>query len=393
MVILDFNNFWSPSGGGVRRYHLERMKYYQKQKDTLLVFVMTDFKTYTEVVSDSVIIEHVKAFKMPLYDGYRFIWKKSQVRPVIQKYQPDVIEVGSPYILPKVVSKVAAQFCPQAKLVGFWHADFPVAYVERVFNHFLGKKIGRVMRNLAFAYARFQFKGYSAIQGSCHSVLSRMQEHHLQNLHWIPLGCDIEMFSPEKRDENLVQELKHGDENRCTIFFPHRFSKEKGIDLFLEAYPLLVEKLEVAPTVIFAGTGPYLYLVQAAVKKYEHVHFLGFLSSEEEMARYYASVEIGLALSGWETFGLSILEAMASGNALVGANTGAAAEHCRASNAGIILNERTSEGLANSIVRLSKENLSEKRKAARLYAQGYSWKSCFDRQLKLYSTITSSRNL
>ncbi|HHX15625.1 MAG TPA: glycosyltransferase family 1 protein, partial [Fibrobacter sp.] len=115
MVILDFNNFWSPSGGGVRRYHLERMKYYQKQKDTLLVFVMTDFKTYTEVVSDSVIIEHVKAFKMPLYDGYRFIWKKSQVRPVIQKYQPDVIEVGSPYILPKVVSKVAAQFCPQAK--------------------------------------------------------------------------------------------------------------------------------------------------------------------------------------------------------------------------------------------------------------------------------------
>lgn len=391
MVILDFNNFWSPSGGGVRRYHLERMKYYQEQKEALLVFVMTDSKTYTEVVSDFIIIEHVKAFKMPLYDGYRFIWKKSQVRPLLQKYEPDVIEVGSPYILPKVVAKAAAQFCPQAKLVGFWHADFPVAYVERAFSRLLGKKVGGMMKRMAFAYARFQFKGYSAIEVSCHSILSRMEEHHLQNLHWIPLGCDIEMFSPEKRDEALVQELKSGDDNRCTIFFPHRFSKEKGIDLFLSAYPILVKKLKLAPTVVFAGTGPYLPLVEAAVKKYEHVHFVGFLSSEEEMARYYASTEISLALSGWETFGLSILESMASGNALVSANSGAAAEHSRSSNAGIILNERTSEALADAIIALSKKNLPEMRKSARLYAQNFSWKNCFDRQLKLYSTITSSR--
>ena len=40
-----------------------------------------------------------------------------------------------------------------------------------------------------------------------------------------------------------------------------------------------------------------------------------------------------LAKTGWETFGLSILESMACGNAQVAANSGAAAEHIRKSSA------------------------------------------------------------
>ena len=39
-TIVDFNNFWSPSGGGVRRYHLQKMAFYEHQKEGLSVFVM-----------------------------------------------------------------------------------------------------------------------------------------------------------------------------------------------------------------------------------------------------------------------------------------------------------------------------------------------------------------
>ena len=28
-TVVDFNNFWSPSGGGVRRYHLQKMAFYE----------------------------------------------------------------------------------------------------------------------------------------------------------------------------------------------------------------------------------------------------------------------------------------------------------------------------------------------------------------------------
>ena len=37
-TVVDFNNFWSPSGGGVRRYHLQKMAFYEQQSDALDVF-------------------------------------------------------------------------------------------------------------------------------------------------------------------------------------------------------------------------------------------------------------------------------------------------------------------------------------------------------------------
>ena len=96
-TIVDFNNFWSPSGGGVRRYHLQKMAFYEKRaqesQDVLSVFVMPDNSTYTEKRSDTLIIEHVEAFRFPGNWEYRFIWKASQVIPVLEKYRPDIIEV------------------------------------------------------------------------------------------------------------------------------------------------------------------------------------------------------------------------------------------------------------------------------------------------------------
>ena len=62
-TIVDFNNFWSPSGGGVRRYHLQKMSFYEKQGETLSVFVMPSQTTYTEKRSDGLIIE----LGIPLY--------------------------------------------------------------------------------------------------------------------------------------------------------------------------------------------------------------------------------------------------------------------------------------------------------------------------------------
>ena len=392
-TIVDFNNFWSPSGGGVRRYHLQKMAFYEKlasenpEADVLSVFVMPDSKTFTEVKSESLVIEHVQAFKFPGNWEYRFIWKLSQVEPVLEKYRPDIIEVGSPYILPTVVRRAARSVSPASKLVGFWHADFPVTYVGRPVAKKLGAGIGTFARKEAFWYARKEFKGFDCIQASSKEAMARLRKNALPDPRWIPLGCDIQMFSPAKRDEALVNELKAGNPDRLTIFFPHRHCNEKGIDLLLGAYDILTQKLGHEPAIVFAGTGPSLPLVQEAAKKYEHVRYIGFVNSIDEMARYYASVDLGLALSGWETFGLSILESMASGNAQVGASAGAAFEHVTESGAGTILKGRSPAALADAIEELYKSDMAAMKQKARAYAEKFSWNDCFTRQLELYRQI------
>ena len=395
-TIVDFNNFWSPSGGGVRRYHLQKMAFYEKlssesEEQVLSVFVMPDSKTFTEKKSDSLVIEHVEAFRFPGKWEYRFLWKPSQIEPVLAKYKPQVIEVGSPYLLPTMVRRAAKKIVPEAVLLSFWHADFPITYVQRPVTNKFGKALGNLSKNVAFWYARQEFKRFDGIQVSCNEVLRRLDRHKLPTSHWIPLGCDIQMFSPTKRDKALVQKLKDGNPDRLTIFFPHRFCEEKGIELLLGAYPILCEKLGCKPALVFAGTGPYLPQVQEAVEKYPHIQYAGFISSIDEMARHYASVDLGLALSGWETFGLSILESMACGNAQIGASTGAAAEHIRESGAGVVLKERTPQALADAIVELYHSDMAAMKQKARAYAEKFSWADCFKRQLELYKLIYNQK--
>lgn len=390
-TIVDFNNFWSPSGGGVRRYHLQKMAYYQQQSEVLSVFVMPDSRTFTEKKSDGLIIEHVEAYRFPGNWEYRFIWKQKQIQPILRKYMPQVIEVGSPYILPSVVRKAVRKVCPKATMLSFWHADFPITYVERPVANKFGKTLGKICRKIAFWYARREFNKYDGIQVSCKEVMERLDQNHLPKSHWIPLGCDIQMFSPEKRDEELVKSLKDGNPERLTIFFPHRFCEEKGIELMLGAYPIIADKLKCEPALVFAGTGPYLPQVQEAESKYPRIQYAGFIKSIDDMARHYASVDLGIALSGWETFGLSILESMASGNAQVGAATGAAAEHVRESGAGTILETRTPEALADAIVNLYHQDLTQKKLNARKYAENFSWDHCFKRQLDLYKEISKQK--
>lgn len=390
-TIVDFNNFWSPSGGGVRRYHLQKMAFYERQSDVLSVFVMPDSKTFTEKKSEGLIVEHVKAFRFPGNWEYRFIWKISQISPILQKYKPDVIEVGSPYILPSVIRSAVKKYAPQAALLSFWHADFPVTYVGRPVAKQLGATVGRFCRNTAFRYAKVEFKDFDCVQASSKEVMARLKKKGLPDPRWIPLGCDIQTFSPTKRDEALVQELKDGVPERLTIFFPHRHCNEKGIDLLLGCYDILTKKLGHEPSIVIAGTGPSLPQVKAAAEKYKHISYIGFVNSIDEMARYYASVDIGLALSGWETFGLSILESMASGNALVGAAAGASFEHVTESGAGLILKERTPQSLAEAIFELYHSNLEEKKIKAREYAEKFSWNDCFMRQLALYREIAQNK--
>ncbi|MDR2581242.1 MAG: glycosyltransferase, partial [Fibromonadaceae bacterium] len=355
-VILDINNFWSPSGGGVRRYHLQKMEHYQKkQSDFKLVFLMQGKQNRTEEISPTLTIEHVKALKVPgKWWEYRFIYSARQIRPYIEKHKVDIIEVGSPYVLPAAVRRACESLEYKPVLTGFWHADFPVTYIRRTFGR-INDFLGRQLENIAWAYARYQFKNYCSIQVSCREVMERMKARGLSNLHWLPLGIDSCLFTPERKDPALVEELKAGDPNRLTMFFPHRFTREKGLSLLLGAYPMICEKLGVEPALVFVGTGNRIRLVEEAVKKYKHIKYAGFIKNAEEMARWSASCEMGFALSGWETFGFSILEGMSSGQCLVGANTGAAAEHIRESGGGVILQEMTAEALAEAVCEIAKD--------------------------------------
>ena len=114
-TIVDFNNFWSPSGGGVRRYHLQKMAFYERQNEVRSVFVMPSASTYTETRSDGLIIEHVEAFRFPGNWEYRFMWKSKQIRPILEKYKPDRSGLSLHFALGRTPH--CKKGCPQSRTV------------------------------------------------------------------------------------------------------------------------------------------------------------------------------------------------------------------------------------------------------------------------------------
>ncbi len=388
LSVLDCNNFWSPSGGGVRRYHLQKLDYFRGRPDVHYVFLMPDDHRRSEVLDEHTHIEHVPAFKVPGNWEYRFVLSSKVLREVIEKHRPDVIEVGSPYIMPFMVRRALKGLSFRPKVVGFWHADFPVTYVARFFARF-GKLPSRLFESLAWWYARRHYNRMQGIFVPSRFIMERMRAREMRNLLFVPLGVDAEGFGPSRKNLERVEEMKAGMPERLTIFFGHRFMEEKGLRTFLKAYPEICRRLGHAPAVVFAGTGPDLPLVEQAIREHEHMRYIGFVKTPEEMASWYASCEMGLALSGWETFGLSILEAMASGQVLVGANQGAAREHIEKSGAGLCIPVADAEALAEAVVRLYRSpDKQEKSRRAMEYAASLSWDACFGREVELYRNIT-----
>jgi alpha-1,6-mannosyltransferase len=123
------------------------------------------------------------------------------------------------------------------------------------------------------------------------------------------------------------------------------------------------------------------------------MRYVGFVKEPADMAVWYASCDMGLALSGWETFGLAIVEALACGQILVAADQGAAREHVEKSGAGLVIPVADPAALAAAVETLWRDRASwpERSRRAVEYAKGLTWERCFEREREIYRELAESK--
>jgi glycosyltransferase involved in cell wall biosynthesis len=120
-----------------------------------------------------------------------------------------------------------------------------------------------------------------------------LEERGFRNVEIWPKGVDTGLFTPAKRDV-LGYPLP-------VFLYVGRIAVEKNIEAFL--------KLDLPGTKILIGGGPSLEKLRLA---YKDAVFLG-PKVGLELARYYASADVFVFPSRTDTFGLVLLEALASG--------------------------------------------------------------------------------
>jgi alpha-1,6-mannosyltransferase len=385
LTICDINNFFSYTGGGVRTYHLHKLAYFEDRESVdYTLFVPSDHEEVERQGNARLI--HVPAVPVPGAANYRYILDAWVLRRHLQRIDPDLIEIGSPYVAPWIVRAAAAG--SKALLTGFWHADYPRAYVERSLGS-LHPELGHLGFDLAWWYARQTYGNYDATFAAADCIVQSLWEHGIPRVFQTPLGVDLERFTPSKRDPELRASLGL-DDARPLLFFPHRLIEEKGLSNLIAAYPKIHEATR--PTLAFAGVGPGKAKLDAfmADGRYD-VHYLGFLEDPEEMARWYASADVVFALSAFETFGLSAAEAMASGCALVAADAGAVREFVERAECGKLVAYGDSDALARATIELVQTGDYRRAGAAAhdFATRNFSWTATFDRMLAAYEEIVA----
>jgi glycosyltransferase involved in cell wall biosynthesis len=120
-------------------------------------------------------------------------------------------------------------------------------------------------------------------------------------------GVDTERFDPDLRSPGPRVE------DRIDVLYSGRITREKGVELLADTF-LLARERDPRLRLVLAGGGPEQE--RLAERLGEHAAFLGWLDGVE-LARAYAEADIFLFPSATDTFGQVILEAQASGLAVV----------------------------------------------------------------------------
>ncbi len=187
----------------------------------------------------------------------------------------------------------------------------------------------------------------------------------------IPNGIDTKRFNPKV--DPLPEIVNLGSRR---ILFLGRIEPRKGLHLLIEAFEYVLKKNKGA-TLIVAGDGPdRTRLLKRAREKYgDRVKFLGFIPIED-VPRVYRSVDVYTSPAvGGETFGIVLLEAMATGTPVVASQIPGYREVIKDGENGILVNVNNPVKYAEAILKvIDDENLKKQLIARGLKtAEKYSW--------------------
>jgi alpha-1,6-mannosyltransferase len=378
---LDITKFFGETTGGIRTYLLEKAKYVQGRDDLRQVVVIPAKHDSMSDTGDTRWYR-IAALPIPTQFPYRLLLSRKKVQRILQKEGPDIIEVGSPYLVPWITRKAAATL--GIPLVWFYHTNFPRIISPRPdWDGFFRRSAGR----LADRYVARLAPVFDAAIGASQVAVDALTRAGFRRTERIPLGVSLSLFHPDRRANAEATRRARGLPDGPLAIFTGRFAREKELSLVIDAWPR-VEKATGA-TLVLVGDGPSREYFQRRCKA-ARVIWLPFETDRERLADLLACADIYVAPGPAETFGLAALEALASGVPVVCSDQGAVRELVEASGAGVVNPEPDAPVMAESIVALLGQDLERLGRLGRWHAeQHHSWEIVFDRLFRFYQHVIS----
>ncbi len=314
----------------------------------------------------------VPAMPLPLYPELKLALPRPAVSEALDRFAPDLVHVVNPAVLG--LGGIWLARSRGLPLVASYHTHLP-KYLEHYGMGMLEPLLWELLK-AAHNQAQLNLCTSSA-------MVEELAAKGIQHTALWQRGVDTELFRPELASDAMRRRLHGGyDDTGHLLLYIGRLSAEKQIDRIrpvLEAMP--------QTRLALVGDGPHR---QQLERHFEGTAttFVGYLAGEE-LASAYASGDAFLFPSSTETLGLVLLEAMAAGCPVVGADRGGIPDIVCDGVNGCLYDPDQPTSLTTAVTRLLGDPAAHRqlRLAARDEAERWGWPSATAQLQRYYRQV------
>ncbi len=358
MKIAFFTETFLPKVDGIVTRLTKTIEYLVKNGDEVIVFCPEGSPPNYKGAQ----VVGVAAMPLPLYPELKLGLPGPAVSEALEKFKPDLIHVVNPAVLG--LGGIWLAKTNDIPLIASYHTHLP-KYLE---YYGMGMLEPLLWELLKAAHNQ-------ALLNLCTStaMVNELESKGIKRTALWQRGVDTNSFKPEYRNEKMRKKLL-GDypDKGSLLIYVGRLSAEKQI----ERIKPVLDKIPTA-SLALVGDGPYRNQLEKIFENTK-TNFIGYLAGEE-LASAYASGDIFLFPSSTETLGLVLLEAMAAGCPVIGANKGGIPDIINDGINGCLYNpdekDQGEESLISATMKIlnNKNKKEEMRFAARAEAEKWDW--------------------
>ncbi len=320
----------------------------------------------------------VPAMPLPLYPELKLALPRPAVAEALDRFQPDLVHVVNPAVLG--LGGIWLAKTKAYPLVASYHTHLP-KYLEHYGMGMLEPLLWELLK-AAHNQARLNLCTSTA-------MVQELSEKGIQHTDLWQRGVDTELFQPSLRSEAMRARLLNGQSDTGKLLlYIGRLSAEKQIERIrpvLDAMP--------DARLALVGDGPYRQQLEKIFAG-TPTHFVGYLAGQD-LAAAYASGDAFLFPSSTETLGLVLLEAMAAGCPVVGANRGGIPDIVSDGVNGCLYEPNQAGSLTAAVERLlgDASQRAQLRQNAREEAERWGWAGATDQLRGYYRTLLGKPEL
>lgn len=365
-LFCDLTQSWSEVGGGVRTYLLHKRRHILECSPHSHLMIVPGARD--EIVEEErSITVRIASPHVPGSPSYRLMLRSGAVRNALRRFQPDLIECQDAYNLPWAAIAHRKRY-PDTALVAAYMTDFPTVYVERPFSRVIGKPLAGLCSRICYSYCGALYRRFDSVFAlSENGGAAKLRAKGVDGVGVVPLGVEVGEFAPAKRSAELRRHLGLAEDQPLLIYVG-RLDGEKKPDVVVDAFRKLPESL--GARLALLGEGPLKDEIAALGD--ERIVMPGYVRSRTELARWLASADIYVSAMADETFGVSIVEAQASGLPVVGVAAGAMIDRVTDS-VGRLGPVGDSATMARNIIDVWGHDHASMSEEARAHALQFSW--------------------